>query len=107
MRPDVTAEISATRDAMATLRRAVEAAFPAKPALAELPDGLTPAARLRAFRLAGGLTIRAFSAELGVSKGYVGDIENGRCEPSRNFARKLAERYGVSADWLLFGRGAA
>lgn len=42
---------------------------------------------------------------LGVSQGYISDIESGRSEPSRNFLQALTERFGVSADWILFGVG--
>ncbi|MWP38076.1 helix-turn-helix domain-containing protein [Rhodobacter sphaeroides] len=61
--------------------------------------------RLRAWREAQNLTQRAFSSALGVSRGYVGDIEARRSEPSRNFLQRLSEKFGISADWLLYGRG--
>lgn len=61
--------------------------------------------RLSAWRKEKGLSQRALGSVLGVSQGYIGDIESGRSEPSRNFLRNLAERFGVSADWILYGTG--
>ncbi|WP_353428720.1 XRE family transcriptional regulator [Paracoccus denitrificans] len=51
------------------------------------------------------MTQRELSSVLGVSKGYIGDIEAGRSPPSRNFLQNLSERFGVSADWILYGTG--
>ncbi|SDY54664.1 XRE family transcriptional regulator [Citreimonas salinaria] len=59
--------------------------------------------RLKAWRGQQKLSQRRLGSELGVSQGYISDIEAGRSEPSRNFLRKLSERFGVSADWLLYG----
>ncbi|WP_164738151.1 helix-turn-helix domain-containing protein [Frigidibacter oleivorans] len=128
LRSGVAAETAGTRNAFASLRRAVEAAFPEGQvpsaerlkaevtdgqmpsaelrSKAETPDGETTADRLRAFRRSRELSQRALATALGVSQGYIGNIEAGRSEPSRNFLRALTERFGVSADWLLFGRGA-
>ena len=61
--------------------------------------------RLKEWRLAQGLSQRALGSVMGVSQGYIGNIEAGRSEPSRNFLRALSERFGVSADWLLYGVG--
>ncbi len=40
---------------------------------------------------------------LGVSQGYIGDIEAGRSEPSRNFLTTLQEKFGVPTDYILYG----
>lgn len=61
--------------------------------------------RLVEWRESQKLTQRALSSALGVSRGYIGDIESGRSEPSRNFLQALTERFGVSADWILYGVG--
>lgn len=61
--------------------------------------------RLREWRKSVKLSQRGLAAELGISQGYVGDIESERAEPSRNFLIRLSERFGLSADWLLHGRG--
>jgi phage repressor protein C with HTH and peptisase S24 domain len=61
--------------------------------------------RLKYWRDTRDLSQRALASSLGVSQGYVGNIEAGRSEPSRRFLQKLSERFGVSADWLLGGTG--
>lgn len=61
--------------------------------------------RLKEWRLVQGLSQRALGSVMGVSQGYIGNIEAGRSEPSRNFLQKLTEQFGVSADWLLYGLG--
>jgi phage repressor protein C with HTH and peptisase S24 domain len=61
--------------------------------------------RLRAWRESQSLTQRALGSVMGVSQGYIGNIEAGRSEPSRNFLQALTERFGVSADWILYGIG--
>lgn len=43
--------------------------------------------------------------EIGVSRSYIGDIEAGRCEPSRNFIQALLDVTDVNPDWLLTGNG--
>lgn len=61
--------------------------------------------RLALWRKEKNLSQRELGSILGVSQGYIGDIEAGRSEPSRSFLQKLSERYGISADWLLNGHG--
>lgn len=61
--------------------------------------------RLKAWRDERQLSQRALGSVLGVSQGYIGNIEAGRSEPSRNFLQALSERFGVSADWILYGVG--
>ncbi|MDQ7775198.1 MAG: XRE family transcriptional regulator [Paracoccus aminovorans] len=61
--------------------------------------------RLSAWRKEKGMTQRELSSVLGVSKGYIGDIEACRSQPSRNFLQSLTERFGLSADWVLYGTG--
>lgn len=72
--------------------------------IARMSDG-NHGQRLVEWRESQKLTQRALSSILGVSRGYIGDIESGRSEPSRNFLQALTERFGVSADWILFGVG--
>lgn len=108
IRPEVQAEIDATAAAVAALRTTVETAFMVRMSqLVSGPEGETAAVRLKAFRKERKLSQRALGAAIDYAQGYITNIETGRSEPSREFARKLAEVYGVSADWLLFGRGAA
>lgn len=61
--------------------------------------------RLREWRESQKLSQRKLSSDLGVSRGYIGDIEAGRSEPSRNFLMKLQEKFGVRADYILYGMG--
>ncbi|ADE86655.1 XRE family transcriptional regulator [Rhodobacter capsulatus] len=61
--------------------------------------------RLSSWRKEQKLSQRALGSVLGVSQGYISDIESGRSEPSRNFLQALTERFGVSADWILYGVG--
>lgn len=61
--------------------------------------------RLARWRNSQSLTQRGLGSVLGVSQGYISDIEAGRSEPSRAFLQKLTERFAVSADWILFGTG--
>lgn len=65
----------------------------------------SPGKRLALFRETLGLSQKAFATEIGVSKGYVGSLEGDIRQPSRGVLTKISERYGVSADWLLEGRG--
>ncbi len=61
--------------------------------------------RLASWRKNQHLSQRALGSAMGVSQGYISDIEAGRSEPSRNFLQLLSEKFGISADWLLYGRG--
>lgn len=61
--------------------------------------------RLAEWRKNQGLSQRALGSALGVSQGYIGNIEADRSEPSRNFLQSLSERFGVSSDWILYGVG--
>lgn len=66
----------------------------------------SPGKRLASFRKTLDVNQRVFAAQLGVSGGYVGQIEADLSVPSRSFLQKISERYNVSSDWLLNGRGA-
>jgi repressor LexA len=57
--------------------------------------------KLRILRTRKGLTIRALASELRVSHGAIGEVEANARQPRINFARKVAEYFGVSADVLL------
>ncbi len=63
--------------------------------------------RLKSWRKQRKLSQRELGSQIGVSQGYIGDIEAGRSEPSRNFLQKLTERFGVSSHWVLTGAGEA
>ncbi|VBB09380.1 Hypothetical protein LUCI_4670 [Lucifera butyrica] len=58
-------------------------------------------ARIRQAR--GTLSQTAFGDSIGASRGYVNNIEHG-AKPSVEFLVNVALTYGISTDWLLFGR---
>lgn len=57
--------------------------------------------RVRLIR--GGLTCQAFGDRLGVSPGFVSEIEHGRKKPSTEMLFGLAVHFGVDINWLLRG----
>ena len=65
----------------------------------------SPGKRLAAFRKKQQLSQRAFGAQIGVSGGFIGQIEADISAPSQGFLTKISDAYGVSADWLLNGQG--
>ena len=48
---------------------------------------------------------RDFAAAIGSSQARIASMESGSAALSRAFLHKIAATYGVSADWLLYGRG--
>lgn len=66
---------------------------------------VSPGQRLELLLKGRNLSQREAATLLSVSRGYIGDIVSGRSAPSRAFLQTLAERFQVSADWLLHGRG--
>ncbi|GMO11424.1 MAG: hypothetical protein Ta2A_19840 [Treponemataceae bacterium] len=46
-----------------------------------------------------------FADYLGVSATVIGDIENGKIEPSKNLLLNVARKYAVSLNWLYLGVG--
>jgi transcriptional regulator with XRE-family HTH domain len=61
--------------------------------------------RLKLWRQAMGFSQRRLAKELDVSQGFIGNIEASRSEPSRNFLIRLQERFGLRADYILYGMG--
>ncbi len=51
----------------------------------------------------GGLTYQAFGTRLGVSPGFVSEIEHGRKKPSAEMLFALESQFGVDVNWLLRG----
>src|SRR2546423_10930205 len=70
--------------------------------LGQTPDGETIGQRIRRVRLARKLSQDALSVP-GVSGAYISRIEAGQREPSLKALRKLAERLGVTAEYLETG----
>lgn len=59
--------------------------------------------RILSIRTAQELTQAAFGAEIGISEGYVGMMENGRRKPSQGLIIAISFRFGVDEDWLRRG----
>lgn len=57
--------------------------------------------RIRRVRAA--LSSQAFAARLGVSPGFVNEIEHGRKKPSAEMLFALEAQFGVDANWVLRG----
>jgi len=57
------------------------------------------------FRKEKGLSQQSLADKLGLSRGYIGDIERGRSEPSFNFLTLITSKIDISTDWLLTGKG--
>ncbi len=62
--------------------------------------------RLATYRKSRGKSQRQISMLIGVSRSYWGDIESGRCRPSRAFIEALLTGSDVNTNWLLTGKGA-
>jgi transcriptional regulator with XRE-family HTH domain len=65
---------------------------------------MKPGERIRDFREAEGINQVDFAKALGISQGYLGQIEIGLRDPSREFLKKIYKAYGVSADYILHGK---
>jgi transcriptional regulator with XRE-family HTH domain len=70
-----------------------------------LVGNMDSSARLRSWRKRQGYTQAKLAELLGVSRSFLGDIESGRTEVSRNLLTLLSERLGLRADWVLHGQG--
>lgn len=66
---------------------------------------LTSGQRLKIWRDSTGVSQRKLASTLGYGQSYIGNIEAGRSEPSRNFLISLQEKFGVRADYILYGEG--
>ncbi len=74
-------------------------------------DNQTPVAagtiggRIRSLRRQTNLTQEAFAPTINVSRGYLAKLEADIREPSRKLIRFIAEKYGVTIEWLMTGQG--
>lgn len=57
----------------------------------------------RVRRIRGALASQAFAGRLGVSPGFLNEIEHGRKKPSAEMLFALEARFGVDANWVLRG----
>lgn len=53
----------------------------------------------------GNLTFQSFAVKLGVSAGFVSEIEKGVKKPSAEMLYAIAKEYGININWLLTGEG--
>ncbi len=64
--------------------------------------------KIKKLRLNRGYTQSAFARELGISAGYLSQLEMGLRKPSRALIQRVADNFGASLDYLLReGRGPA
>lgn len=68
------------------------------------PDGCA-GGRIRALRKEEGYTAAQFAERLGVKQSTVSSWEIGRTQVSAAIAKAIAAEYGVSAEWIVTGKG--
>lgn len=67
----------------------------------EFKKRVTPADYVRIYRENANLTQTEIAGKLGISRAYICDIEHGRRQVSRQFARQLADFFKVSAGTFI------
>src|SRR5260370_42190154 len=69
--------------------------------------GDTLATRLRWLREGLGLTLTAFSAQIGYNKSYLSRLESGdSANPTERFIEAVCGKFMIFRDWLTAGKGA-
>lgn len=63
------------------------------------------ATRIKTLRLHMGMSQQAFADHVGISRGYLSQVEAGSKTPSYNCVMAIIGKTDVSADWLLKGTG--
>lgn len=61
--------------------------------------------RIKAIRVNGGLSMRAFAAKLGISSAAVSHLETGINTPSEQTIRAICSEFNVNRTWLETGEG--
>ena len=61
--------------------------------------------RIKAIRLNNSLTQQAFAESIGVSQGYLSELEKGTKTPSETCLIAISYCYEINMDWLLSGKG--
>lgn len=46
-----------------------------------------------------------FAKQAGLSRSYITNVETGKLNPSYDFLYKIAAKFNISINWLLFGNG--
>ncbi len=59
--------------------------------------------KIKKLRTARGYTQSDFARELGISAGYLSQLEMGLRRPSRDLIQRIADNFGASLDYLLLG----
>jgi DNA-binding XRE family transcriptional regulator len=67
----------------------------------EFKKRVSPADYVRTYRENAGLTQAELAEKLGVTRGYICDIEHNRRDFSKHFARQVADFFGFSIAHLL------
>ncbi len=57
--------------------------------------------KVKKLRTARDYTQKAFARELGISAGYLSQLEMGLRQPSRQLLQRIADTFGASLDYLL------
>ncbi len=70
-----------------------------------MPQFTSAGGRITFFRTEKNISQQKLADLIGVSRGYIGDIERDRSEPSSNFLTLIASKLDVNIDWVLTGRG--
>ena len=61
--------------------------------------------RIRQVRKVNGLTLEKFGSRIGITKGALSQIENGRANPSDQTVMLICREFNVSETWLRIGEG--
>jgi ribosome-binding protein aMBF1 (putative translation factor) len=67
----------------------------------EFKNRITPADYIRAYRENAGISQTALAEKLNVSRSYICDIEHGRRDISKQFAKRLADFFKISVAHLI------
>jgi DNA-binding XRE family transcriptional regulator len=67
----------------------------------EFKKRVSPSDYIRTYRENAGLTQSELAEKLGVARAYICDIEHGRREFSKQFARKMADFFKISIEHLI------
>lgn len=68
---------------------------------------LAVGARVRDYRRSNRYTQANFAEKIDISMNFLSEIENGRKGMSQETLYKLCEQFGLSADYILFGKAAS
>jgi len=61
--------------------------------------------RIRFLRKSMGLTQKEFAKKIGITQGYLTEVESGKKQPSEKVLKLISHTFGVSYEWLKYGKG--